>query len=187
MIVDSSSTSRSNPVKNVLLTGRPGVGKTTLLRRVVGNLKIAAGGFYTEEIREGGARVGFRLRTWEGKSGVLAHVRFEGPPRVGKYGVDPRVMDEIGAPAVIEAIGHARLIAIDELGGMELFSRRFRESVLAALDSPVPVSGVIQDRAHPFLNQVRTRPDVEILRLRVENRSRLEQELRERLEELLCR
>ncbi|PYK36728.1 MAG: hypothetical protein DME60_13840, partial [Verrucomicrobia bacterium] len=38
--------------EKVLLTGRPGCGKTTLIKRVVSNLARRAGGFYTEEIRQ---------------------------------------------------------------------------------------------------------------------------------------
>ena len=39
-------------MKNILLTGRPGCGKTTLIKRVVEELALPAGGFYTEEIRQ---------------------------------------------------------------------------------------------------------------------------------------
>src|SRR5947208_7543236 len=38
--------------QKILLTGRPGSGKTTLIKRVVDKLSLSAGGFYTEEIRE---------------------------------------------------------------------------------------------------------------------------------------
>lgn len=167
--------------KNLLLTGRPGVGKTTLLERVVKGLAVPVGGFYTREIREKGVRVGFRLTTWGGEGGVLSHVSLHSPFRVGKYGVDLRVVEEIGVPAILEAIDHARLIAIDELGRMELFSALFQRAVLSALKSRTPLLGVIQARPHPFLEGVRRRSDVELFLVTVENRDRLVTVLQERL------
>ena len=73
----------------LLLTGPPGVGKTTALRRVCDALAIKPlCGFYTEEVRAGGVRQGFRLVTFDGEERTIADVRRPGAPRVGKYGVD---------------------------------------------------------------------------------------------------
>ncbi|MFQ6001621.1 MAG: nucleoside-triphosphatase, partial [Anaerolineae bacterium] len=72
----------------ILLAGRPGVGKTTVIKQVVEMLGGEAGGFYTEEIRQGGRRLGFKIITLEGEEGVLAHVDIKGAPRVSKYGVN---------------------------------------------------------------------------------------------------
>lgn len=58
----------------LLISGRPGVGKTTLIRRLADALGNRAGGFYTEEIRESGDRTGFRLVTLRGRSAIFAHV-----------------------------------------------------------------------------------------------------------------
>ncbi|MFQ5949751.1 MAG: nucleoside-triphosphatase, partial [Nitrospiria bacterium] len=70
-------------LNNLLLTGRPGVGKTTLLERALRGLGVPIGGFYTREIREKGMRVGFQLTTWGGKGGVLSHVKLKSPFHVG--------------------------------------------------------------------------------------------------------
>jgi nucleoside-triphosphatase len=161
------------------------VGKTTLLERVVKGLNVPVGGFYTQEIRENGTRKGFRLITWNGKSGVLSHVNIQSPHRVGKYGVDVKALEEIGVPAIEEAIKHARLIAIDELARMELFSQAFQKSVLNALDSKIPVMATIQERPHPFLDRVRQRSDVQVFSLTLENRDRLMGVLKEKISELI--
>ncbi|MFQ6608452.1 MAG: NTPase [Fidelibacterota bacterium] len=170
-------------MRNLLVTGRPGVGKTTLVERVAKSLYVSIGGFWTQEIRERGERRGFRLDTWDGNSGIMSHVDFTSPFNVGKYGVDVRVIDEIGVPAIESALAESNLVVIDELGRMELFSERFRETVVKALDSDAPVLAVIQDRSHPFLDQVRRRTDVEIVRITMENRNALVMELRNRLEQ----
>ena len=86
----------SSPSKNVLLTGPPGCGKTTVIRRVIdGPADCRLAGFYTEEIRQQGGRVGFRAVGLSGASTVLAHVDFHGPARVGKYGLDLAGFEDI--------------------------------------------------------------------------------------------
>src|SRR3990172_4855550 len=89
---------------SLLLTGAPGVGKTTLVRRVTEQLgELRPGGFYTEERRDrAGERVGFDLLGFDGSCATLARVGLPGP-RVGKYGVDA---------AAVEAAA-ARLLALD--------------------------------------------------------------------------
>ena len=61
--------------RNILLTGVPGIGKTTLIRRILDKIEVKAGGFCTEEIREKGRRVGFSINTLDGRTGTLAHVK----------------------------------------------------------------------------------------------------------------
>ncbi|MDH7500614.1 MAG: nucleoside-triphosphatase, partial [candidate division NC10 bacterium] len=90
-------------VKNWLLTGRPGAGKTTIVRSLLPSLKGKIGGFLTEEIREEGRRVGFRLRDLGGGEAILAHVSFSGPFRVGRYGVRIETMEGVGLPALERA------------------------------------------------------------------------------------
>jgi nucleoside-triphosphatase len=164
-------------IKNLLITGAPGVGKTTLLKKVVGSLSVPVGGFYTEEIRKRGGRVGFRLVTWEGERAVFSHVDFKSPCRVGKYAVDVEVLDRIGVPAIQKAVELARLIAIDEIARMELFSEAFRAAVLIALECPTPLLGVLQRRADPFLDKIRGRPDVRLFTITPENRESLAGEI----------
>ena len=82
----------------ILLTGRPGCGKTTLIRRVLANYRGDAGGFYTQEIREGGVRKGFEIITLDGDRGILAHVDFPGKQRVGKYRLDPDTFERLAIP-----------------------------------------------------------------------------------------
>jgi nucleoside-triphosphatase len=113
--------------RKVLLTGRPGCGKTTLVRRVVKELAQSAGGFYTEEIRERGLRRGFKIVTLDGKEGVFAHVNFKTHQRLGKYGLDLSPLETIGIEAVRKAVRARELTVIDEIGPMEIRSAIFRE------------------------------------------------------------
>jgi nucleoside-triphosphatase len=148
-------------------------------------VNVPVGGFYTREIREDGTRVGFQLMTWEGQSKTFSHVRFKGPFHVGKYAVDLSVMDEIGVPAILMAIERAKLIAVDELARMELFSKSFQSAVLAALECPKPFLGVIQERSHPFLDSIRRRPDIKLFEVTIQNRDALIEVIRKDLEHLV--
>lgn len=161
----------------ILLTGPPRIGKTTIIRRVAERLGERAGGFYTEEVRSGGERIGFRIVTLDGQQAMLSSVRFPGPPRVGKYGVDVATFERVGVQAIWEALARAQIVVIDEIGKMELFSAAFREAVLAALDSPMPVVGTILSKPHPWADALKARPDVRLVLVTVENRDRLVQDL----------
>ncbi len=134
----------------VLLTGRPGCGKTTLIKRVVNELALSAGGFYTEEIRQGGQRVGFKIITLDGEETVLAHVDFNTKQRVGKYGIDLRALEP-----------------------MEIRSRIFCDIVTEALDSGKPILGTITARSFPFTNRIKKRHDVTLIAVRPNNREQL--------------
>jgi nucleoside-triphosphatase len=159
----------------ILLTGRPGCGKTTLIKRVVDELAVPAGGFYTEEIRQRGGRVGFKIVTLEGEEAVLAHVDFNTTQRVGKYGLDLRGLESIGTEAICAAVRARRLVVIDEIGPMEIRSSVFCDVVNDALDSP-DVSGIlgtITARSFPFTNAIKKRHDVTLIEVRPNNREQL--------------
>ncbi|GAA4930524.1 nucleoside-triphosphatase [Streptomyces coeruleoprunus] len=170
----------------ILLEGRPGVGKTTAVRRLASLLQTRAPvGFTTEEIREGTARVGFALETLDGRRAVLAHVAFPGPPRVGRYGVDLRVMEELALSALAPLSRNAApgdLALVDELGRMELASSAFREAVRDLLTGGVDLVATVQARHDPFTDALKRRPDIELVRVTAQNRDALPRELAARLE-----
>ena len=163
--------------KKVLLTGRPGCGKTTLIKRVVSELARPAGGFYTEEIRAHGERLGFKIITLDGQEALLAHVHFKTPERVGKYGLDLSALETVGVEALREAVHARQLVVIDEIGPMELRSPIFRDVVNQALDSGAPILATISARSLPFTGAIKERPDVTVIEVRPGNREQLAYEL----------
>lgn len=160
-----------------LLTGVPGVGKTSLIREVVSEAGISAGGFYTEEIRISGLRQGFRIMTLDGRSSILAHINVPSPYRVSKYGVDIKSLEEIGVSAIKEAIRQAQVVVVDEIGKMELFSPLFREAVREALESSKPLLGTIMLVPHPWADILKSDPRVEIMELTRANCQQVKQRL----------
>ena len=146
-----------------LLTGRPGTGKTSLIKQAVAELKGEAGGFYTEEIRSQGTRLGFKLVTLNGQEAILAHVDIGGRYRVGKYGVDIDSLDRVGVSALHQATEHCDLVVVDEIGKMELFSANFREAVLQIIGGGKMVLGTIMLVSNPWADTIKRQPQVKLV------------------------
>jgi len=162
----------------IFLTGRPGVGKTTVLLRIVDELKrrgFSIGGMVSQEAREGGSRIGFKIIDLEtGREGWLAHVRQQQGPKVGKYTVCLEDLESVGVTAILNAIRRADVAVIDEVGPMELFSKAFKDGVTEALNSGKTVFGIIHYRAwDPLIEAVKRRGDTKIIEVTLENRERL--------------
>lgn len=157
----------------VLLTGRPGCGKTTIVQRVLKEYGGGAGGFYTREIRSSGVRTGFEVVCLDGKCGNLAHVDIPSELRVSKYGVDLTFLESIALPSVRKAIEGKVLVVIDEIGPMEIRSRLFREVVRETFDSNVPVLATIVQRSTTFGDAIKQRQDVRLIEVTQNNRDGL--------------
>ncbi len=157
----------------ILLTGAPGIGKTTVVREVARLLGPKAAGFYTEERREGSQRVGFDIITLDGQRATLSHVNKKSKYKVGKYGVDVQAIDSVAVLAIEDAIARNKIIIIDEIGKMELFSEKFREAVLRAFDSPNPTLAVIMLKPNPFANSIKQRPGAHLIEVTLSNRNSL--------------
>ena len=155
--------------KNILLTGPPGCGKSTLVEKLVARVQRPATGFFTREIREGGQRVGFAITTLDGKKGLLAHRDTRSGIQVGKYGVNLEDLDQIAVPSMIPSKPE-QIIIIDEIGKMECFSPLFRQTLVTTLGSPNPVIGSIALKGNPFIETIKKRSDV--LLVTVDEKSR---------------
>ncbi len=146
-----------------LLTGRPGTGKTSLIKQVVAQMKGKAGGFYTEEIRSQGVREGFRLVTLDGEDAILAHVNIHSPYRVSKYGVDIDALERVGVPALHKAAEQCDLVVIDEIGKMELLSANFREAVSQIIAGRKRILGTIMLNPNPWADAIKRQPQVDLI------------------------
>jgi len=169
---------RQKTMKQVyLLTGRPGTGKTRLIKEAIAGMGSKAGGFYTEEIRNRGVRLGFKLVTLDGQSATLAHVNIHSPYRVSKYGVDIDSLDRVGVSALHKAAQQCHLVVVDEIGKMELFSPNFREAVLQIIGSDKRVLGTIMFNSHPWADAIKRRPQVDLIPVTGANYHRVLEEL----------
>ncbi len=158
-------------MKNILVTGLPGSGKTTLVRDIAVRLSgMNPSGFYTLEIREGRRRVGFELVGLRGSRAILSHVRFKGPWRVGRYGVDLTGFERFLDSLDLFSPGTG-LYIIDEIGRMECLSERFCRIVRGLLDSGTPLLATVAEKGGGFITEVKERSDVVIHRVTPSNRA----------------
>jgi nucleoside-triphosphatase len=166
----------------LLLTGPPGVGKTTLVKRVVVKLgdAIKCSGFVTEEVRsDAGDRIGFDIVTLGGRRAPLSRKGLDQGPRVGDYRVDVPSIEGVAVPAMTEP--WAELMIVDEIGLMELKSDHFREAVLRLLEDERPLLGTIRYQREPFCDMVKSRQGVEVIEVSYGNRDGLVEMLAVRL------
>ena len=173
---------------NILLTGHPRVGKTTLLKNILERLgSLALSGFYTEEIIESGVRVGFRAVTLSGSSAVFAHQDFHTEPRhrLGKYGVRPELLEHLVLSHLDPLRREADLIVVDAIAKMELLSQLFRDRLLETLDSTCPTLGTIALKGTGLIKRIQQRPDVQLYTLTRKNRSSLGEEILRKVREHL--
>lgn len=156
--------------KNILITGFPGVGKTTLLIKIFEHFKrYKPVGFYTQEIRLGSERLGFRISDFYGRETIFAHVNLKSKYKVGKYFVDVAGFDEF-ISAIPFKSSISPLLIIDEIGKMEIMSLYFRELLVSLLNLENILIASISSRSDDFFYEIKSRTDVDLYNLEKENR-----------------
>jgi nucleoside-triphosphatase len=176
-------------IPKVGVTGLPGVGKTEVLIRVMERLKndYIFGGMITKSIIENKKRVGFKIVDWfTEEERLFAHINMDSSYRVGKYKIDLKVLEEFGIPAIRKAVDDDTIdiVVIDEVGKMELESRKFRDIVKDALDCEKPVLLTLYKKSRDALLQdIRNRNNVRIFEITPKNRNILPYKIEKILKE----
>ncbi|XP_011417944.3 cancer-related nucleoside-triphosphatase [Magallana gigas] len=188
------ATSASNRgIRHVALTGRPGIGKTTLIKKIHSALSktgVEVRGFYTEELRESGQRIGFDVVTLDGNRGPLARVQDSESGTVsnkrsylvGKYEVQLNSFENTALPTLripknAQTDSKSQVFIIDEIGKMELFSQTFVSMVRDVLKNPkstiIATIPVPKGRPIPFVEEIRNHTQVQVFTVTMENRDKL--------------
>ena len=159
-----------NEKKNIFLTGAPSSGKTTVIKKIIENLNHPANGFYTEEERVDGRRVGFLMNTLDGRKGYLAHQDIKSDFYIRRYGVCIENIERIAVPSITPVENN--IIILDEIGKMECFSPAFKQATTNAIDASNIVIGTITLGGDGFIREIRKK-DMEISEVTVDNRNLL--------------
>jgi nucleoside-triphosphatase len=162
----------------IMVSGMPGIGKTTLISNVVELIKdrgYAIGGMITQEIKDKQKRLGFEiLDIYDGKKGILAHINLKKGPKIGKYVVNTEDLDEIGVAAITNSLNRQDidLVVVDETGPMEITSVKFRNAVSAAIRGSKPFLGTVQFKLRNNLMEILNLTDPpEIIEITYDNRN----------------
>ncbi len=156
---------------NILLTGQPKSGKSTLLRKLVSEIPNSKGLLANELLDDNGARVGFEVVTSTGEAETVAHIDFDKTVSVGKYGLKIENLDKV-IPSISNF--NDEVLYIDEIGQMQMYSIAFKDLVLNYLNAEniciATISSVFSD---DFIKSVKSRSDVRMIEINVENRDEI--------------
>ncbi|KAK7865235.1 hypothetical protein R5R35_012362 [Gryllus longicercus] len=177
----SHSLGPSSSVHYVLLTGKPGIGKSTLVKKVCEELTkkgINVRGFYTEEVRKsnGGGRIGFDVVTLSGARAALARVSDTNAgrqPRVGKYSVNVKLFEDIAMPVLQEAHSANSVLIIDEIGKMEMLSEMFCREVKSIFTKPQAILATVPIGNNSLVKTIQSLPSAQTFEVDYTNRNSL--------------
>ncbi|MDQ0898881.1 nucleoside-triphosphatase [Paenibacillus sp. V4I7] len=155
-----------------LLTGKPRVGKSTAIKRIIHRIGPEYfGGFYTEEVRNSMDRIGFNCVTLTGDSGPIASVDSKSSVRVGRYGVEIDTFEDIALKAVRQSLDTKRITVIDEIGFMQMLSVPFREMIHEIVSSSQHIIlGTICVDRHPEIDKIKELTGIKLYPMNEENR-----------------
>jgi nucleoside-triphosphatase len=157
-------------MKNILLMGSPGVGKTTLIKKLSEIFKeFNAAGFYTVEIMEDGVQKGAEVISLYGENRVLCHTNLKSKHSVGRYKVDVKGFEDL-LDSIFSREKKKGVFFIDEIGKTECVSRKFNKLILELLESDKPVIATISDKGTGLINEIKKRDDVEVFDINSDNR-----------------
>lgn len=155
-----------------LLTGKPRMGKTTMIKRLVNDIGADLyGGFYTEEIANSGEQIGFRCVSLNGESVEIAHVDSSSKIRVGRYGIDVERFENFAMRTLQDALPSKKVIVIDEIGFMQMLSAPFQKKVQEILSDNRIVLGTVPVDSHPEIDKIKYSKAAKIISLNDFNRN----------------
>ncbi|KAK8814212.1 hypothetical protein WA158_008074 [Blastocystis sp. Blastoise] len=169
----------------LLLTGKPGVGKSTIIQEVCKRIQDPYRGFYTGEIRENGRRSGFSITTFSGQQSILSSTQFvsENYPKVGSYGVSIENINKTIVNEINIALREkCPLVVVDEIGKMEMLSNEYKSSIMNLFKSDAIVFGTILENHHRFGDTIKKMSNVNLVTITYENRNSMVHEILEILE-----
>ncbi|NPA51562.1 MAG: NTPase [Aquificae bacterium] len=172
----------------IAVTGKVRSGKTTAVKKVLQAIQDRAIGFYTEEIKDPktNQRIGFKVVTTDGRESILALKGKKGRYKIGSYSVNVEEFEKTVIPLLEEALNQKdKIIVIDEIGKMELLSRKFTElvdKIISQRDIKAIVTVPLKD-VHPIVKKIKTSPDTILIHLTPSNRDQIPKKILEILDE----
>lgn len=159
-------------MKNLFLTGKKGIGKTTLQKKVLDKLDVSIGGYTTQRLFEGYYRKYVAKSLYDNKEYPIIRVDSRDDSKVWFH----EVFEENLVPLLDKSL-ERDLIVLDELGCSENNIIKFTSKVFEILDSSKIVFGVLKEDNCEFINNIKKRKDVTLITVTEENRDYLLDEI----------
>jgi len=156
-------------MKHYFLTGEPGIGKSTAIKRFFDLSGVSCDGFFTLWTSRTGDRT---LKMYAADSSVPEAEWKSVDIAVfnnGEFTIYGELFDSFGAD-VIKTAGRKRVIVMDEVGRMEKNSPRFIDSIFEKLDGNIPVVGVLKLMETKLFDDISNHPNTEIIPVTLDNR-----------------
>ncbi|CAB3223696.1 unnamed protein product [Arctia plantaginis] len=178
----------NHKLKFFVLTGEPGVGKTTLTKKLsstIADKGIKLSGFYTEEIRKDGVREGFDIVTVDGVRGRLARDQtlLSAPikQKVGKYGVLVKEFETIAMPCLVKSEDSTpQVLVIDEIGKMEFQSETFKAAIKIIFNHPshyTVLATIPLKKGDQLIESIRNNKNAKVWMVTRKNRDTIHEEI----------
>ncbi len=153
-------------VSRILITGPPRCGKSTLISKLFEfyskkNFKIK--GFLTPEVREKGKRIGFDIEEISSDIRIpLARIGdYKSKYKLGKYSVFIDEFENVISNLEKYNLEQVDLIIIDEIGKMELFSKKFQNFIINIFQGESNIIATIgKNIKYPYNKKIFNPPDV---------------------------
>lgn len=156
----------------VLLSGEPRIGKTTILKKIIQMIgECNCIGFYTEEVKNDFDRIGFDCVSLDGKRQRIADVDMPSDVRIGRYGINIKAFEDFALQTISNFSNRNKIIIIDEIGPIQLLSKKFKQQICNILSSTNCVIGTIFYEKHPDIDEIKKLPGIEIYSINNENRN----------------
>jgi nucleoside-triphosphatase len=163
-------------MKNILITGLPGVGKTELLKKLSIIFKeFNPAGFFTSAIIENGERAGLEIENLNGDIMTLAHISMKSKHSMGKFKIDIKGFEDFLQQIMLKE-KKTGLYFVDEICKVECESKKFSKLIVELLNSDKPLIATIPDKGTGLISEIRKREDVRLFELTPHNQ---EQKLKE--------
>ena len=162
--------------RHLLICGERGVGKSTLIRRLLEHSTREVGGFVTKRLPVADENGFFPIYLYPTSQSEGERCN-ETANLVGTCDSrssirHPEVFDGLGAQ-LIKSAPSGGIILMDELGFLENDAKVFQSAVLCALDGDTPVLAAVKPKDTPFLRAVRGHENAELVFIDEQNRDAL--------------
>lgn len=160
--------------KHILLCGERGVGKSTLIQKLLKANTRSVYGFLTKRLAPDETGM-HPVYLYPAAAKTLENTQSN---RIGAgdskvYSLSNEVFNTLGAQYIRQA-RPGGIIVMDELGFMEAKVETFVKTVFEALDGEIPVIAAVKARYDVlFLNEVRAHPNGHVYNIDAENRDAL--------------